>query len=58
MKFIKKLGFFTAFILPALAVVGFYQGGWWNYLIAFVFIVITTGDYLVGLDTKNIPDKN
>lgn len=59
MKFIKKLGFFTAFILPALAVVGFYQGGWWNYLtIAFVFIVITTVDYLTGLDTKNISDEN
>ncbi len=59
MKFIKKLGFFTDFILPAFVVVGFYQGGWWNYLtVAFVFIVITTVDFLTGLDAKNISDEN
>lgn len=58
MKFLKKLGFFTAFILPALVIVGYYQGGWWNYLtIAFVFLVITSIDYLAGLDPSNISDE-
>lgn len=55
MNSLKKLGFFTAFILPALVVVGFYLGGGWNWLtIGFVFLVITSIDYLVGLDTKNV----
>lgn len=55
MKFLKKLGFFTAFILPALVVVGFYLGGWWNFLsIFFSFVVITTIDHFAGVDTTNV----
>ncbi len=56
-RHLKKIGFFTAFILPTFAVVGFYAGGWWNYLaIAFAFIIIPIIDQLTGLDTTNIPD--
>jgi alkane 1-monooxygenase len=57
MSFLRKIGFFTAFILPLLVVVGFYAGDWWNYLtILFVFILVPIIDYLVGLDTHNVPE--
>lgn len=56
-RHLRKIGFFTAFILPTLVVVGFYAGGWWNYLaIAFAFIIIPIIDQLTGLDTTNVPD--
>lgn len=59
MNIIKKVGFFTAFILPATVIVGFNLGGWWNWLtIAFVFLVITTIDYIVGLDKTNVPNDS
>jgi alkane 1-monooxygenase len=55
MKIFKKLSFFTAFILPALIMVGYYLGGWWNYLtLGFVFVFIPFIDYQIGLDTKNV----
>ncbi len=58
MKFIKKTGFFTAFILPVLVIIGFYEGGWWNFIaLGFVFIIITSIDYLTGLDTTNVSDQ-
>ncbi len=58
MKFIKKIGFFTAFILPPLVVVGFYQGNWWNFIaLGFVFVIITIIDFLIGLDTDNVPQE-
>ncbi len=54
MKAPKKIGFFTAFILPALVITGFYAGGFWNLLtLGFVFIIITTVDHLAGVDTDN-----
>ena len=31
MSWIKRVGFLTAFIIPALTVLGFYLGDWWNY---------------------------
>lgn len=58
MKIFKKIGFFTAFILPALVILGDYLGTHWNYLsIGFVFIIIPVIDYLVGLDTRNVPSE-
>lgn len=58
MKLIKKIGFFTAFILPAIVIFGFYQDNWWNFLaLGFVFLVITSVDFLIGLDTENIPQQ-
>lgn len=54
---LKKLGFFTAFILPALVVMGYYLEDWWNYLaIAFSFIIIPLIDQQLGIDTTNVPD--
>ena len=56
MSFFKRLGFFCAFIIPALVVIGSYWGGWWNFTaLIFVFILIPTIDYRVGLDTHNVP---
>lgn len=57
MNSFKKIGFFTAFILPSLVVTGFYLGGWWNWLsIGFVFLIITSVDYWIGLDTQNVDE--
>ncbi len=58
MKTLKKIGFFTAFILPVLSVVGFYLGGWWNYItLGFVFLGITSIDYFTGTDKENVADS-
>ena len=47
------------FILPALLIFGYYLGGLFNGLILlFVFIAIPLMDYLVGLDTDNVPEKS
>jgi alkane 1-monooxygenase len=55
----RKIGFFTAFIIPALVVTGFYQGGYWNYLaILFSFIILPFIDQLFGIDTSNVADAN
>jgi alkane 1-monooxygenase len=54
----KKIGFFSAFIIPALVIAGFYMGGWWNYMSAvFVFILIPLIDAQVGLDDENVPES-
>ena len=58
MKAFKKIGFFTAVILPALTIAGFYLGGWWNFLtISFVFLGVTSIDYVIGIDKENIEEK-
>ena len=55
---LKKLGFFTAFIIPSLVVTGYYLDGWWNYLaIVFSFILIPLVDQQIGIDTSNVPDS-
>lgn len=57
MKALKKIGFFTAFILPALVMVGFYAGGLWNFLaLVFVFGIITVIDHITGIDKENIEE--
>lgn len=57
MKHLKKIGFFSAFIIPALVVVGFYLDGWGVWLpVFFVFLVIPLIDFLLGLDTDNVPE--
>lgn len=54
MNVLKKLGFFTAFILPALVVTGYYLDGDWNYLaIVFSFILLPLIDQYTGIDTSN-----
>lgn len=55
MSWIKKIGFLTAFIIPGLTIVGFYLGGYWNFLtITFVFFIIPLADYLIGEDPENL----
>lgn len=57
MQIFKKLSFFTAFILPALIMSGYYLDGWWNYLtLGFVFAFIPIIDYQIGLDKKNVTE--
>lgn len=58
MSFIKKIGFLTSFIIPLLAILGFYLGGYWNYMaIAFVFVIIPIADWLIGQDPENMTDQ-
>lgn len=58
MGLIRKIGFFSAFIIPALVVVGFYGGGWWNFTaLAFVFVFIPLADHWLGLDKTNVPAR-
>lgn len=55
-SFIRKTGFFTAFILPALTVLGYYAGGYWNYTcVAFAFVLLPLFDQLLGINTANVP---
>ena len=55
MSVFRKIGFFTAFIIPILVVVGYQMDGWYNYLtLAFVFVIIPVIDMLSGVDTLNV----
>lgn len=54
---LRRIGFFSAFIIPVLVIAGFYAGGYWNYLtIAFSFIFIPVIDEALGIDRSNVPD--
>lgn len=54
----RKIGFFVAFILPALVVTGFYLDGMWNYLaLFFAFFVLPILDQSIGIDTSNVPKE-
>jgi alkane 1-monooxygenase len=56
-KLLKKLAFFMAFIIPALAIAGYYADGYWNYLaIFFSFIFMPLLDQRIGVDTANVPE--
>ncbi len=58
MSLFRKIGFFSAFILPALVIAGYYGGGAWNLLsIGFVFLLVPLIDTALGLDTTNVPDQ-
>ncbi len=58
MSFLRKIGFFTAFIIPAFVIIGYYLGGWWNYLaIVQVFFILPLIDHWVGTDTTNVPES-
>ncbi len=55
MKSLKKVGFFSAFILPGLLVTGFYMGGPWLWAIhIFVFILVPVLDEVAGKDRHNV----
>ena len=54
----KKIGFFSALILPILLVGGFYIGGFGIWAIhAFVFVLVPLMDYLIRKDTYNVPKE-
>ncbi|MDO9553988.1 alkane 1-monooxygenase [Rhodonellum sp.] len=56
MKQFKKIGFYSAFILPILLVAGFYLGGLNLLLIhGFVFMVVPLMDFLISKDKANLP---
>jgi alkane 1-monooxygenase len=58
MKFMRKIGFYAAFILPALLVGGFYSGGWnMLWIHAFVFILVPLLDYMIRNDKSNVPQN-
>jgi alkane 1-monooxygenase len=58
MNLLKRIGFFTAFILPVVVVLGYYLGGGWNFLaVGFVFLFVTTIDQLTGVDTNNVSES-
>ncbi len=58
MKILKKIGFFSAFIMPSLVVLGIYLGGYWNFLtLAFTFAIIPLIDEITGKDRKNLDEK-
>jgi alkane 1-monooxygenase len=55
----RKIGFFTAFIVPALVVAGFYAGGYWNFIaIFFSFVFIPFVDQLLGIDKSNVSETD
>ncbi len=55
----KKLRFFYAFEVPALAVLGYYLGGGWNFLaVGFAFFVLPLFDHWIGVDTTNVEPKD
>lgn len=53
---LKKIGFFSALILPALLVLGVELGGANLWLIhGFVFLLVPLMDFLLKTDTSNVP---
>jgi alkane 1-monooxygenase len=55
----RKVGFFTAFIIPLLVITGYYSGGPFNFLaIVFSFLILPMIDQLSGLDTANVPEQD
>ncbi len=56
---IHKVGFFTAFILIATVIIGFYLGGNWNFItLIFAFIILPFLDELIGIDKINISERD
>ena len=54
----KKIGFFSALILPVLLVCGVYLGGAFAWMIhGFVFVLVPLMDFLIQRDTMNIPSN-
>lgn len=59
MNSFKKIGFFSALILPFLLALGFYLGGIFIFLIhIFVFLLVPLMDYLVSNDKANVSDSS
>ena len=53
----KKIGFFSAFILPFLLLLGSYLGGYGYYLpLIFSFVFLPIIDFMAGEDSTNVPE--
>jgi alkane 1-monooxygenase len=58
MSGLKKIGFFSALILPVLLILGVYLGGANLFLIhCFVFIFVPVMDFLISTDRENVPKE-
>ncbi len=58
MSWARKIGFFTAFLFPLVAVIGYYLGGGWNFLgVSLAFFAIPALDVLFGTDEDNVPKE-
>ena len=58
MSWLRKIAFFSAFIIPALTIIGFNLGGIFNLLpLIFVYFLIPLVDLAIGRDTNNV-EKN
>ncbi|WP_296620919.1 alkane 1-monooxygenase [Marivirga sp.] len=56
MHWLKKIGYFSAFIIPSLTILGFYLGGIANLsTLIFVYALIPAIDATVGRDRSNVP---
>jgi alkane 1-monooxygenase len=59
MAFLKRIGFFCAYLIPAFTVIGYLLGGIYNWsTVVFVFVIIPILDQLVGKDPYNLPDSD
>ena len=59
MSFLKKLGFLSIFIIPALIVWGYYMGGAWTFSgFIFAYGMIPILDVLIGKDPENISEAS
>lgn len=58
MSWLKKIGYFSAFIIPSLTIFGFYLGGIANLsTLIFVYALIPAIDAAIGRDHSNIPKE-
>jgi len=58
MNWLKKIGYFSAFIIPSLTILGFYLGGIANLsTLIFVYALIPAIDAAVGRDHSNVPKE-
>lgn len=56
MNSLKKIGFFSALILPTLLVAGYYPGGA-NMFLIHGFVLVPLMDYVISTDKSNLPTQ-
>lgn len=55
---VRKLGFFSAFVIPSFVIAGFYFGGVGNFFaLIFTFLIMPFIDQAGGIDTANVPES-
>ncbi len=59
LKRFSALGYLLAYIIPASTILGFYLGGWWNYLtLGLIFLVIPVLDHSIGVDERILDESS